>query len=149
MPRNHAQRNPAAHIEFLYLSTHTVEVRDLSWFCDHWSREASYSRWRRLPPANLLLLESGSTSPELFTVSGGRTAGFVYQDGRRFVWCRGTIATAPQHPDDAPARYCFDYWEHDPREDEPPVTDVEKLRFPTAGTTPLPPNAQDTDTPAM
>ncbi|MFE0852108.1 hypothetical protein [Streptomyces mutabilis] len=146
MPRNHAQRNPAAHIEFLYLSTHTVEVRDLSWFCDHWSREASYSRRRRLPPANLLLLESGSTSPELFTVSGGRTAGFVYRDGRRFARCRGTIATAPQHPDDAPTRYSFDYWEHDPREDEPPVTDVEKLRFPTAETIPLPPNDQDTET---
>ncbi|MFJ6438189.1 hypothetical protein [Streptomyces sp. NPDC091416] len=130
MPNNHADRNPAAQIEFLYLSADRVEVHDLAWFCDHWSRESSYSRWRRIPPANLLLLESGSTSPELFTVSGGRSEGFTHLDGRRLARRRGTITSAPQYPDAAPAHYSFDYGEHDPAEDEAPVADVEELRFP-------------------
>lgn len=74
--------------------------------------------------------------------------GFVYQDGRRFARCSGTITTAPEHPDDAPDRYSFAYWEHDPAEGEPPVTDMEKLRFPMAETAPLTPDStHDTDTP--
>lgn len=35
VPRNHADRNPAERVEFLYLTAHAVAVHDLSWFCDH------------------------------------------------------------------------------------------------------------------
>ncbi|MCX4682267.1 hypothetical protein OG413_44605 [Streptomyces sp. NBC_01433] len=117
-------------VEFLHVTAETVALRDLRWFCDHWSRDSSYSRWRRLPPASLLILESGKNYPELFTVSGGQRGHFGYRDGRRFVRCHGVIIPASTCPDETLTNYPFEYWEHEPMEDELPVDDVESVRFP-------------------
>src|SRR4051812_2748849 len=130
MTMSRADRRTNGSVEFLHVTAEAVALRDLRWFCDHWSRESSYSRWRRLPPTSLLVLENGKTHPGLFTVSGGERGHFGYRDGRRFVRCQGLIIPVPAHADDTPTRYVFHYWEHEPMEDEPPVADVESMRFP-------------------
>ncbi|MFF9076230.1 hypothetical protein ACF1A9_28655 [Streptomyces sp. NPDC014872] len=114
MTMSRADRRTNGNVEFLHVTAETVALRDLPWFCDHWSRESSYSRWRRLPPTSLLVLENGKIYPGLFTVSGGQRGHFDYREGRRFVRCHGVIIPVPAHADDAPTRYAFEYWSTNP-----------------------------------
>ncbi|MBD3004627.1 hypothetical protein [Streptomyces sp. 5-10] len=123
-------RDADADILFLRVTSDAVEVCDLSWFRDYWSREASYSRWRQRESGSLYLLEKGSQYPALFTVNNGKRLGyFTIVDGRRFARCASEIVAAAD-PDEVPLRHPFQYWEHDPTEGEPPVEDVEALAFP-------------------
>lgn len=102
MTMSRADRRTNGNVEFLHVTAEAVALRDLPWFCDHWSRESSYSRWRRLPPTSLLVLENGKIYPGLFTVSGGQRGHFGYRDGRRFVRCHGVIIPVPPTPTTPP-----------------------------------------------